>query len=183
MTLPKEVPALVKEWVAKNPGKICGGAEHTALLTALKEVSPLLLPFPQCTRAHPPIPRSLQLLLQLKKPGEDERTDKQLKNLLKSQLSAARQTIIRPQQHGSTPKRKLGELSASAPDAIKARNTANNPENYKRARIAIAAANFERNAELTAKAHAGDLASWFGRSEAPCMRSSRSQANHARVSH
>ena len=47
MTLPGAVVELIKDWVEKNPGKICGGAEHTALLKAVKEVSPLLLPFPQ----------------------------------------------------------------------------------------------------------------------------------------
>ena len=124
MTLPKPAVALIKDWVGKNPGKDCAGAERTALLKALKEVSPLLLPFPQCTRAHPPIPRSLQLLLQHKKPDEDERTDAQLKNTLSDQLKKIRERIIRPGSYGCKPKRALGEPSSYAPDARKKRSKA-----------------------------------------------------------
>ena len=53
MTLEEEAIKPIKDWVAKNPGKICYGAEIIALLAALKEVSPAAALPPVHTRSPP----------------------------------------------------------------------------------------------------------------------------------
>ena len=53
MTWEAEAIKPIKDWVAKNPGKICKGAEYIRLLKALRKVSPCCCPPAVHTRSPP----------------------------------------------------------------------------------------------------------------------------------